>query len=398
MNESRQKVLNYLLGAGLLGAGAGVATSVLRQYNNAKKDEARAQATDRDDNVLYVHVPTGAKAASLLRDPLAVAGGALSAGTAAYLVNNYFRKKERERLQQELDEAQQVNVENLVNEANQKVAGAWGLAGGGGILLALATAALANKALEKSFPIAKAPGPDRLKPKRIVVVGRDDEPSEKEAALSSDEVAMLLCMGTNLEAGNRVGLGNVIKVAAAGYTDVLNKAAAEGTLFDTADLYAAQIPSPSLVRKLAAVEWLAANDRTSPQVAALAASIVQDRSPTYCAMAKVASTDGHEPELRLAAVLGMQAKRAQHREKLAAFYARVPDEKFALGVDLADMLGSALVDPGQEETAGMEGDTSDESDLPIDDQTGVALDPTTQNVLRQIQVAAAAPARSGVAG
>lgn len=394
-NNAQQQVLNWLTGGLLLGGGAGLATTLIRRRSKALEDEARAAQANKDD-VLYVHVPTGEKAASLLQDPAAGMAGVLGATGAYALVDAYLRKKERARLQKELEEAQRIHASDLVAEGTAaKQAGlAWGAGGTALGLMALASAIVANRALDKTFPVAKSRGPDKLRPKRIVVVPDPAEDGAEKTA-SIDETELLLHVALELEKGAAVGLGDVVKAAAHGKLEILEKAAADNTLFETAELHARELGEPSAVRKFAAVTWIASHPAVGAQMEALAASTVYGRTPTHCALAKSASADGLEDELRMLAVLNMQAHRRGMSEKLAKFYARVPTEKFASGISMSDMLGLALVAPEDREAegAGMEGESSDVSNagsekLPVDTQGG-KLTPEQRKIVQEVRNAEA---------
>jgi len=214
-------IKKFLAGGAAIGGGLGLVTSLANYLKNLKQEAD--EETTQDDSTLYVNVgapPALGKAAaeegpSLMRGGVAMAGATLGGIGAYALVRKAYQALKKQQLQEELDSVQQVYTDMLQEEADSnnavkrtrrsmfapqlKSAAAVEDRPMSGteklfstpialtLLMGLASAAVTNQALKKSFPIKTKPS--RLTPKRVVIrtVPKKDDPPATEA--ETDEIA-----------------------------------------------------------------------------------------------------------------------------------------------------------------------------------------------------------------
>jgi hypothetical protein len=180
-------------------AGLGVAalTSAMNYIQYLKQKADREKDTGYDDNVMYVDVPLD-KQASVIGTGAAAATGITSALAAYMLGRKLYQKVKKKSLQSDLDDAQKVYWDKLVNEpgavktaaavdASRKPVSVPELLTSSPVALTLlagiASGVVTNKALNHYFPGSKATklGDALGKPKSLRVrYTRDGRPIDQE--------------------------------------------------------------------------------------------------------------------------------------------------------------------------------------------------------------------------
>jgi hypothetical protein len=200
-----QLVSKYLIGGAAAGGSAALITSLLNYLGAIKEEQAPDSSADDDTLYLNLKKKKGVKRASVA-GAAALSGGVLTALGSYALVHHLYQKMKKKELQKQLDAEQQGYLELLdSNKAAAELPAApepqgqrmaapetlLSMPGALAVLLGLASAAVTNKILQKSFPTPKPPG--RRGPRRVVI--RSDEPSDKMASFEiqdSDELEFLL--------------------------------------------------------------------------------------------------------------------------------------------------------------------------------------------------------------
>jgi hypothetical protein len=202
MNERDKQILKkFILGGASIGAGTALITSLLN-YMGRLKDRTK-EDSGQDDETLYINIPTQ-KEASVLNTGAAMAAGALASMGSYALIRRLYTEMLKRELQKEVDEAQQIHLQALQEEAereSKKAASTKQPEGkplgvletvtsipvASALLLALASGVLTNHMLDKTFPAIEKPKFKR--PRRIVLreVQVNKKDNEKADALAVTE-------------------------------------------------------------------------------------------------------------------------------------------------------------------------------------------------------------------
>jgi hypothetical protein len=207
MNDRDKQILKkFILGGASIGAGTALVTSLLN-YMGRLKDRTKEDSS-QDDETLYIDVPVQ-KEASVLNTGAAMAAGALATMGSYALVRRLYKEMLKRELQKEVDEAQQIHLQALQEEAEKeykKSAAVQQPAGkplgvletvtsipvASALLLALASGALTNHMLDKTFPAIEKPKfkrPRRIVLREVQVNKKDDEQSDELAATETNPYA-----------------------------------------------------------------------------------------------------------------------------------------------------------------------------------------------------------------
>ena len=333
--RSQALIKNYLAGGAAIGGSAGLITSLVNYLQTLKaqapKDEAR-----EDDDTLYINVNDKAASAGIAdyaAGGVAMTGGVLSTLGTYALVRKLYQNMKKKQLQEELDKAQQTFVGTAEQEAAVKNAASQrpGVSMGLGelmwssptsflLLSAIASGALTNTALSKTFPRIKKP--TDVAPKRVVVrknksVGEEDKSdnSDEKQAASYDSVAE----DQQYEDGLELVIGLTMGSKKASESDLVNIVYAVGQgrhdefvnnmldfNFDTAVSLikgAADVPM-SQTQKQLAISTCVKSAALKPVVALLAAAEYNDMAPRFTAVAGLQSADSISTLCKIAGVLG----------------------------------------------------------------------------------------------
>jgi hypothetical protein len=198
--RSKELIKNYLIGGAALGGSGALLTSLVN-YINTLKQQVPSDEEREDDETLYLNVGKSANdnsgAIDFSAGGMALTGGLLSTLGTYALVRKMYQNIKRKQLQEELDQAQQAFLSDAQQEANAKTAAAgkpmdlaelgWSGPVSLALLSAIASGALTNKALDKTFPRVKKPKDSS--PKRIVIRKTPKKDEEEEEKAAYDKVA-----------------------------------------------------------------------------------------------------------------------------------------------------------------------------------------------------------------
>lgn len=389
----KQQIARALVGGGLLGGGVGLVTSLVNHLKTMDRRAQAANATDGDDDVIYINVPKrkGVKVASddpnkvsPLATTLVLAGVPTAALGANALVRKLYSKFRQKQLQAELDAAQQLYIDDLAQKsANTE---GRGLVGGGGaimavpaaaLLVALTSGVLSHKVLDKQFPAVQSPR--KARPRRMVV--REVEPTTEEGMIKEQSVQadmadayehLIRTVISHPESGPASGLLDLVKAAAAGRTEEILRASDDSmeTVFEVVKGAA----DTTDFRKDLAIAWLAREPELMPSVVKLAAAEYREVAPVFCAMAECLDDEGQNAAVKAAA----DFCRVYRFEKYGRDrdLSHLENVKSASAMDMAGLLQAAL------ETEDGEEESKDQRDpeLQLGGTTAVESQPTRPDI------------------
>lgn len=373
-------------GGALLGGGAGAVTSYLRHMEALKHDLAKQTDTSEDDDVLYVELPADRMKKKAAQDETSGATfalgslGALLGAMAAYNgVRRFYNGNRKKDLQAQLDAAQHLHVDKLQEVAGKQasfpaLSVASGTVGLTALLTALGTAAVANRTLNKQFPVVRPP--DRDKPRRVVLRQKPAEAAEAEVPDEVPPEAAADVTPDGREAMLRAVLQTPNKSAAYNWSDVV-AAVAQGrgpeieqlcmagmptAVFDVCQ-GASQVKTANVDNHLA-VAWLAREPMVARALEPAMAAAVSELGGSDLIKFAASLDPQVEQQLVKLAELGAQAVRCVSFRKVT-----LPAVKEAMVDDLlaARMLQKMLA-PGSAETGEGAAGGSDDGLEPLRNQ------------------------------
>ena len=318
-------IKNYLLGGAALGAGAAGVTALLNNIGEINREATGANPLQKDTLKLTLKRPRdpqmkmanageGEQSSSFLRGPLALTGGlvaAIGSYAAGRALHQYFKRKA---LAKELEQAQSSYLTTLdpsqPETGHRKMAKPLGwdealtsIPLTGGLLAALAAAAVSNAALRKTFPDVK-PG-TRLGPKRVVLDYEDDD--QPPMTIPLEKAANAFLLDTVADAGIADSpTRDLIAAVAKGRLEELRKVASEQGIEMVMDVVHGASRTPaSLLRTKLASRLLADDGLVGPMALFMAAAELTDAAPMHAKLAAFM-----EPELEQAMV--KHAAHCQH--------------------------------------------------------------------------------------
>lgn len=216
--RDRHIIKNYAIAGGAAGLGAAALTSAANYIKYLKKRSQREKDTSFDDDTMYVDVPLDKKAG--IGTGVALAGGTMSALLAYMAGRKVYQRVKKKSLQKDLDQAQQMYMTTLSDEAMGKNASSveevlkprravgtletlMSMPVAMSLLTGLASGVVANKTLNHYIPPADAKG-KRIKPKKmqvrytiggkpigvsdsVPVDGEEDEEVKKLASMNEED-------------------------------------------------------------------------------------------------------------------------------------------------------------------------------------------------------------------
>lgn len=408
--RGKRLIGKYLLGGVAAGGSAALATSLINYYNMLREEAARKTDTSQDDDILYLTMRNSnapkkvdgtqqPKTASIAGG-LAITGGAL-AGMGTYaLVRKLYQKYKKQRLQQQLDQAQQGFFDVVSQEASAEKRAAQGKPMGGlefatsmpvtlTLLAALASGALTHKALEKTFPRPKKPVTQNP---RKIVLRKQEEPSyydtveeeeDNEKAASYDtrnsadtyedglELLVHMCLGHE-KVASVSDLTNLVGAVLDGRRDeVIDNTMSIG--FDAAmDLCKGayeNVKQASPQQIGLAVSSLVKTPELQPITAVLAAGEYEDLAPHFCKAAGTQPEEIKEMLCKVAGVLGAFGRSQLFSDSQLSIKSAAMLPAQGPPVSLEELL--MLLEQAQQE-GGVEGTQEDEN--PEDQQTLLSTD------------------------
>lgn len=181
-----------------MGGSAALVTSLLNYLGSIREEAAEADDSSKDDDTLYLNLRN--KKASMAGS-LAIAGGAMGALGAYALVRKLYQDMKKKEVQSRLDQAQQGYLDVLDVEKTAAVnkpmgwgEGLFSAPGAAALLLAIASGAVTNQALKKTFPIKKSP--DRRNPRKVVIRRERPEEDEQEKTANAKELVYQILIHT----------------------------------------------------------------------------------------------------------------------------------------------------------------------------------------------------------
>lgn len=212
-DRGKHLIGKYMMGGAAVGGSAALATSLMNYLSMLKDQGDAARDTSADDDVLYLTLnkkqQLPAKPNSRIRQPgkrasigggVALTGGALATLGSYALVRNLYQKYKKKQLQGELDSVQNQFLDVVSNEGKSAAMQPAPVAPAGKpmgmselltstpvtltLLAALASGALAHKALDKTFPVPKRNKP--IGPKRIVLRRQKEDYYDQQDELNPD--------------------------------------------------------------------------------------------------------------------------------------------------------------------------------------------------------------------
>lgn len=309
-------VMKLFAGGALTGAGLGAGTSFMRHLQNLR-DQTR-QDTSLDDDVLYLNLPERPPKPTTGRRKVASTSTFAAGGMAGILgtllaynaVRGAYQKARKKRLQQELDQAQNIYLTSLSPGDMGKQASQFGMlsTGVGSVYLALLLSALgsgvvANKILQKNFPAHK--NPNRMRPRKIVVCSPHAEGEDERTLVSKNEItpdALEGLVRTDLDmpkVANADGsLADLVAAVASGrgaeFKDHLENLGLETAL----DLVkGARHEKVSSFRRNLALTWICSDPMVSEAIAPLAAAEFQEGGGEWVMKTAAEIEDKYQPAL-----------------------------------------------------------------------------------------------------
>lgn len=382
-------VLKMLAGGAFVGSGIGAGTSYLNQLGNLKEDAAPEQD---DKNTLYINLPGKQtqvppakgtkKRASDENSAMTYALGGVGAIAGTYMaynvIRNAYQNSRKRQLQKELDQAHQVYMGKLGDQASlEKGASQFPMLskGVGMAYMALLAAGVgsgivANKILDKQMPPIEEP--NRFEPKRIVIRTKNDQDGgeDKEASIDveigPDEIEGLLRY--HLEDAKRAsisGFNDLVSAAAQGRCqDVHDNIGDLDTLFNMVKGAGLEVVDPW--KRNLAITWLSTEPEISETLAPVLAAEFADACPGLFKMASHTEPRVHKALVGLVKAAVSQTRRAVHQtvwsqvkmaETMFDRFIPAPAENLLLANSLREMLSA----PDEKK---MEGVSSAMSDSP----------------------------------
>lgn len=346
LNERSQDLIkNYLMGGAALGGSAALLTSLANYLKMLKEEKTDKEDTSQDDDTLYINMPQ--KAAT--NDPdhtglidysaggLAMGGGALAALGTYALVRKLYQDMKRKELQAQLDSAQQTFLDSAEEEGKQKQAadgkpmGIPEMLSGSPVaftlLSALAAGALANMALNKTFPrviqntdkgpkkvVIRRKAPDLNEAPQLEQEEPEEEvlPEQEKYSNFDDGLELLLGLTMNSKSASQSELVDIVHAVAQGrHNEFVSNMLEYG--FDTAlsTVKGASETPISALDKQIAIGLCVKSAALQPVISLLAAAEYNDMAPRFTKIAGYQAAQDRDILIKIANVLG-----AIHRQSL----------------------------------------------------------------------------------
>lgn len=288
----KQLLLKNFLAGTAIGGGTAAGMSLLN-YLHSISERAKRRRQEDDDTTLYVDLPDylSKQAADGRTDNLYnYAGSLLSVLLGAAIghtgVRKLYKKYRLNESQKQVDDAQQVYLQSIAGTkqaASQDqfgvVSKALGIPAALSVLVALGSAAMANKILSDRFPVVKkAPSG----PKRIVVRSRPGTiekqiPAEGRAVHPDEAETLLRTAMADEKRASDSGLIDLVYAVAQGRAGEIERNIAEHGLDAACSLVKGASETPvSRASKNLAVSWLCWNPAAAPSVSVAAAAEFSD--------------------------------------------------------------------------------------------------------------------------
>jgi len=357
-------VLKLMGGGALLGGGTAAGATLVNYLSNLNQKAKRKADTARDDDILYLNLP--AKRASDANSSATLGFGGIGSLLGAVLaykaVRGVYGNMRRKQLQKELDAAQNTYLGGLSQSAQMDKSAANRLVGGAyvaGLLTILGSAIMANKVLQKQFPVNTPRNPHQ--PRKIVVRtirGDGVDKDVPEGGATPDAVENM----TRLNLGNPKsaswGLTDLVAAVAQGRGQEFKQNVSQVGIDNALDLIkGASDNETSPIANNLAISWIAHDPLVSNAIQPYLAAQILDDSPTFAKAASVLcnSPDVDAGELEdligLTEVVAQEARRAAFEpvmrnlgmtsvEKSAA--ARATGSGLANQLFIADALSSMM--------------------------------------------------------
>jgi hypothetical protein len=387
--RSKELIKNYLIGGAALGGSGALLTSLVN-YINTLKQQVPSDKEREDDETLYLNLDKAANdnsgAIDFSAGGLALTGGLLSTLGTYALVRKMYQNIKRKQLQEELDQAQQSFLSDAQQEANAKNAAAgepmdlaefsWSAPVSLALLSAIASGALTNKALDKTFPRVKKPKDSA--PKRIVIrkTPKEDEDEEQEEKAAYDKVAAAdqaddaleflvhICMGSKSAAQSE--LVDIVHATAQGRgPELISNILEYG--FDSAmdTIKGASEIDITPVQKQCAISYCVKNAALNPIVSLLAAAEYNDMAPRFTKIASLQNEECLDTLIKFAGALGAM-NRAEMTGNIANSFEADEKSKDMSIEDILALINKMKSQEGSEHTS-EEDDIEQNEDLNSED-------------------------------
>ena len=412
-DRGKRLIGKYMMGGAAIGGSAALATSLMNYLNTLKQQGDAANDTSEDDDTLFLtmrnknqNAPnvikgTGARKMASIGGGLALTGGALATLGSYSLIRQLYQKYKKKQLQSELDDSQQqffdvVSQEGAAMKRSSAKSAAMNPAEAGKpmgmtemltstpvtltLLAALASGALAHKALDRTFPLPKhntATGPKRI------VLKKEDTYKDTEDELdahgqpkmaSYDDLTVAEQFDDGLEFLVHTVLENVKKANLSELRTIVG-AAANGQLeeFTTNMLEYGYDTAINMIKgaeehfpknrgnQIMAVAQCVKSAALNPVIGVLAAGEYEDMAPHFMKVSGDQSEAQKETLCKIAGVLGAFGR----NQVLTASDIYIRKDAAALGgdygisPDLSQMFSAFLAQAHQHAGAGGEGEDPD---------------------------------------
>lgn len=334
-DRGRRLIGKYLLGGAAAGGSAALATSLVNYYRMLQEEAKKEYDTSKDDDTLYINLgkSPGAEKVATVAGGLAITGGSLAALGTYAAVRKLYQKYKKQRLQAQLDEAQQGYFDELTVPKEASFGSGKPMSPSEFVtsvpvsltlLAAIASGALTHKALNKYFPAPKTHNP--VKPKRIVIKKQDDpdyynsieEDDLEEKAASYDardeysaytdglEFLVHMCLGHEKTASVS-DLANIVGAVIDGRKDELVENIMElgsESAFNTIKGAYEKVASSDPATVSLAVSRCVHSPELRPSIELLAAAEYNDIAPHFCKAASDQPEHIQDILLKIAGTLG----------------------------------------------------------------------------------------------
>lgn len=372
-------IKNYTAGGAALGGSAALLTSLVNYLKMLKSDADEPTDTSNDDDTLYLNMPAAtptppqsfggrrkmAGADDLLSGGLAMTGGTLATIGSYALIKKIYQNIKRKELQAQLDSAQQSFVGAADQEAAQgkmaAVAPAAGAPMGLGqlmysapvaftLLSAIASGALSNVALNKTFPAVKPT--QNVAPKKIVIrrkkpvdVNQNSIPDEEETKSASlysedDGLELVTHLILNSKSASASEVSDIVHAVASGrHNEFVNTLLTYGMDTAMATIKGASIDTLDKTSRVLAVGQCIKSSALRPMFSMLVAAEYNDMAPHFFKIASLQTPENKEVLVKIAAVLGA-IYRQEHlgTVELPIELAHEDNTKVANNLTIADIL------------------------------------------------------------
>lgn len=337
-------IKNYTAGGAALGGSAALLTSLVNYLKMLKSDADEPTDTSNDDDTLYLNMPATtptppqsfggrrkmAGADDLLSGGLAMTGGTLATIGSYALIKKVYQNIKRKELQAQLDSAQQSFVGAADQEATQgkmaAIAPAAGAPMGLGqimysapvaftLLSAIASGALSNVALNKTFPAVKPT--QNIAPKKIVIrrkkpadVNQNSIPDEEETKTAAshsedDGLELVTHLVLNSKSASASEVSDIVHAVASGrHNEFVNTLLTYGMDTAMSTIKGASMDTLDKTSRVLAVGQCIKSAALRPIFSMLVAAEYNDMAPHFFKIASLQTPEDTEVLVKIASILG----------------------------------------------------------------------------------------------